>query len=172
MKRPSMRIRMFFVIGCSIVPLAAAQVARDSARIRIVENSRPLLAPGRMWRVQPEPFLQIGRADGDSLYQFLRVMGVARLSDGRIAVANQGTSTVRFFDQRGNWQCPTLTCYNGGLGLDPDKQEGDRRNAPALPCNVVKCPFVVARTGGHFFLHGLHGQHLNPYVYCVSDVEG
>jgi hypothetical protein len=87
-----------------------AQATRDSAGIRIVENRRPLLSAARAWRVEPRAWLQIGRVAGgadpvgqDTVYELLRVMGVARLSDGRIAVANQGSHTVRFYDARGRY---------------------------------------------------------------------
>jgi hypothetical protein len=74
---------------------------RDSAGIIIVENPSPALPPSRMWRISPQPYLDIARAEGDSLYEFQRVMGIVRLSDGRIAVGNGGTNTIRFYDARG-----------------------------------------------------------------------
>ena len=90
------------VVLCAGGP-AAAQRVRDSAGIRIVESSQPAVAANRMWRLAPQPVLQIGSTDGDSVYEFLRIMGVTRLRDGRIAVANQGTNTIRFFDAQGKY---------------------------------------------------------------------
>lgn len=89
---------------------AVAQQTRDSAGVRIVENTSQALPRDRAWRVEARPYLQIGRVAGgadpvgqDTVYELLRVMGVARLSDGRIAVANQGSSTIRFFDSAGRF---------------------------------------------------------------------
>ena len=94
---------VFSSVQFCLVPPALAQQVRDSAGIRITRNSQPMLPAARMWRVAPQPFLQIGKADADTVYEFLRIMGVARLSDGRIAVANGGSNTVRFFDSTGKY---------------------------------------------------------------------
>jgi hypothetical protein len=96
------------LVGAAVFGVArpsdvAAQATRDSAGVRIVENMRPALPAARAWRVDPRPTLEIGGLSGDSLYEFLRVMGVVKLSDGRIAVANQGSSTIRFFDATGKF---------------------------------------------------------------------
>jgi hypothetical protein len=82
-----------------------AQVVRDSAGVQIVSNEAPLLTATRAWRVDPAPTLRIGGASAaaDSLYEFSLVMGVSRLSDGRIAVGVQGSSVVRFFDPSGRF---------------------------------------------------------------------
>ena len=52
------------------------------------------------WTVSPSSSLTI-EDDGTPAKQFVRVMGVARLSDGGIAVANRGTNDIRIFDARG-----------------------------------------------------------------------
>jgi len=82
---------------------AIAQTTRDSSGVRIVENTRPLLATSRAWRVDARPLLDLGGVDGDTLHEFNLVMGVAKLSDGRIAVANQGSGTILFFDASGRF---------------------------------------------------------------------
>jgi len=82
---------------------AIAQTTRDSSGVRIVENTRPLLAASRAWRVDPRPLLDLGGVDGDTLREFNLLMGVAKLSDGRIAVANQSSGTIRFFDASGRF---------------------------------------------------------------------
>jgi hypothetical protein len=86
-----------------ITATATAQSTRDSSGVSIVENTRPLLASAKTWRVEPKPLLDIGGVDGDTLHEFNLVMGVAKLSNGRIAVANQGSSTIRFFDAAGKF---------------------------------------------------------------------
>lgn len=81
----------------------AAQSTRDSAGVRIVENSQPQFSGVKAWRVEPRPLLDIGGVGGDSLYELNLVMGVLRLRDGRIVVANQGSNTLRFFDASGRF---------------------------------------------------------------------
>lgn len=100
----SPRLIIAFLVACVMAGSGiSAQQARDSVGIQIIENAKPVLPPNRMWRVLPQPILEIGKTDSDSLYEFLLIMGVARLSDGRIAVGNQGSGTVRFFNERGNY---------------------------------------------------------------------
>ncbi len=97
-----------------------AQTVRDSAGIQIVESSRPALSGARAWRLSPKPFLEIGSrasdvgAVQDSLYELLRVNGIVRLSDGRVAVANDGSLTIRFYDQAGKF-----VSYAGREGQGP-----------------------------------------------------
>lgn len=79
---------------------AAVPVVRDSAGITIVESSVPVLAGGGV-RISAAPELEIGVLEGEEAYQFTRVMGATRLSDGRIVVANAGTSELRFYDAGG-----------------------------------------------------------------------
>ena len=80
---------------------------RDSSGVEIVTNTRPVLATAQAWRVDPRPLLEIGATDaataGDSLYEFSLIMGVTRLRDQRLAVAVQGSHTIRFFDARGRF---------------------------------------------------------------------
>lgn len=51
------------------------------------------------WTLSTAPTLTI-EDDGTPAKQFVRVMGVARLSNGHIAVANRGTNDIRIFDAR------------------------------------------------------------------------
>lgn len=80
---------------------AAGPTVRDSAGIRIVQNERPAWKDGGGWRVGGEPVLDIGVVDGDAAYQLDQVRGVARLSDGRIVVADGGSGQLRFFSAQG-----------------------------------------------------------------------
>jgi hypothetical protein len=52
------------------------------------------------WTLSPTPTLTI-EDDGTPATQFVRIVGVARLSNGSIAVANRGTNDIRVFDARG-----------------------------------------------------------------------
>lgn len=74
--------------------------ARDSAGILIVENAGPGWGESG-WRVADTPSVDIGGAAAGPESEFSRVVGTARLSDGRLAVANVATSEVRWFDPAG-----------------------------------------------------------------------
>lgn len=53
------------------------------------------------WRVDSIPDLEIGGHDNRPEYTLYNVAAVTRLSDGRIVVANSGTSHLRFYSQDG-----------------------------------------------------------------------
>jgi hypothetical protein len=52
------------------------------------------------WTLTPAPSLTI-QDDGTPATQFVRIMGLGRLSNGGIAIANRGTNDIRIFDARG-----------------------------------------------------------------------
>ncbi len=76
---------------------------RDSAGVTIVENARPAAGSRLGWRVGEAPAVSIGALEGDEVYQLYGVEDATRLSDGRIAVANGGTSEIRFFSADGGY---------------------------------------------------------------------
>ncbi len=89
-------------VGCDAGgPDYSGPFVTDSAGIRIVENEAPLWPSGGGWRIEVEPSLTYGHAEGDAPYQLFRVVGATILPDGRIVVANSGTSELRFFDEEG-----------------------------------------------------------------------
>ncbi len=81
------------------IPLAAcadnapgtSALVRDSAVVRIVENSAPLWQPGDQWHLSGNPTVDIGAVDGDADQQLFQVMDAARLPDGRIVISSRGT---------------------------------------------------------------------------------
>ena len=79
---------------------APAQTTRDSAGIRIVDNVKPVWAPGREWRLSEKPTLDIGSGSGVD-DQLGRIVGVTRLSDGRVVVADQSSLQLKFYDASG-----------------------------------------------------------------------
>lgn len=85
----------------------AAHTSRDSAGVTIVESERAAWREGAGWRVEDEPSVDIGLTEGEAAYQLDRVRDAVRLSDGRIAVANGGTSEIRFFDAGGRYLSAT-----------------------------------------------------------------
>ena len=76
---------------------------RDSAGVTIVENSGSAPLDGGGWSVAAEPDLSIGAVEGDADYQLYGVAGAHRLADGRIAIANAGTSELRLYDATGGY---------------------------------------------------------------------
>lgn len=72
---------------------------RDSAGVRIIEHAGIDSLP--RWRADSQPRLRLGGAEGEESQQFFNVAGAARLSDGRIVVANGGTPELRWFGRDG-----------------------------------------------------------------------
>jgi hypothetical protein len=79
---------------------AHAQEARDSAGIRIIHNAAPAWRAGAEWRLSERPILTIGGAAG-APDQIGRIAGLARLSDGRVVVADQAAQRLAFYDAAG-----------------------------------------------------------------------
>lgn len=87
---------------------------QDSAGVRVVVNPPPSPDTDPVWTVAEEPEVEIGVLDGDPEYQLFRVSGAVVMSDGRIAVANQGAFDLRMFDPEGRHLWTT-----GGEGDGP-----------------------------------------------------
>lgn len=101
--------------GCGGADAGPAAMVRDSAGVRIVENSTlPPDAPP-LWTVGPRPAVDIGVLEGDEACQLSQVGGAVRLSDGRLVVANGGSHELRFFDSAGR-HLTTVGRQGGGPG--------------------------------------------------------
>ncbi|MCH7717190.1 MAG: hypothetical protein IH876_13730 [Gemmatimonadetes bacterium] len=93
--------------GCALLGCDSGQAAkvrplvRDSAGVTIISNESPAWSDGEGWRVAETPVVDIGVVSGDAAYELFRPLGALRLSDGRIVVANAGTSELRYYDERG-----------------------------------------------------------------------
>ncbi len=94
-------------------PTLPATEVRDSAGIVIVENARPPEG-SRLWRVGSEPAVSIGVREGEDPYLLYGVRDASRLPDGRIVVANGGSSELRVFGPLG-----THLATWGGRGEGP-----------------------------------------------------
>ncbi len=94
-------------------PERSGPVVRDSAGIRIVENTTPMWQDGEAWRLGPEPVVDIGGGDREE-EQLFRVAGALRLGDDRIVVANGGTNEIRFYGPGG-----AFLSASGGEGEGP-----------------------------------------------------
>lgn len=87
--------------GCGGEAARPAPIVRDSAGVTIVENPALPTDAALPWTVAAEPAVDMGLLEGDEAYQFYEVRGIARLSDGRIVVANGGSQELRFYDSAG-----------------------------------------------------------------------
>lgn len=56
------------------------------------------------WGVDSEPVVSIGELEGDSAYLFSRIAAVRLLPDGRIAVADGASGTIRIYGRDGVFQ--------------------------------------------------------------------
>jgi len=104
--RPAATFAIFAatVLSACSGPAADTHVAvRDSAGITIVESAAPAWNEAQAWRLSEEPALSIGVEDGPPEYQLFRVVSAVRLEDGRIVIANHGTSELRFYDAGGRF---------------------------------------------------------------------
>jgi len=79
----------------------SATLVRDSAGIEIVESTSARWPADRGWQVVAEPELTIGVVEGQPEYLFSNVESALLLDDGRIAVADRGSSQVRFYSRDG-----------------------------------------------------------------------
>ena len=82
-------------------PTGLQSETRDSADIRIVENTRPPDDSRLPWRIGSEPSVSIGVLEGEEPYMLDGVIDALVLSDGRIVVGNQGTYELRVFNPSG-----------------------------------------------------------------------
>ena len=94
-------VALILATACERQSNVATHSLRDSAGVEIVESSRPLWDSTTHGRISAQPVLTIGAVQGDAPYLFHGILGVRRLADGRVVVANQGTSELRFFDSTG-----------------------------------------------------------------------
>jgi hypothetical protein len=84
-------------------PATPASTVRDSSGVTIVENAGLTESHQVSWAIGSEPVVSIGTLEGDERYQLFRVVDALVLNDGRIAVANRGTSEIRTYDPEGRY---------------------------------------------------------------------
>ena len=125
------RVLRFFALGLVTMGPAACQQdregveghgtqERDSAGIRIIDNASPPDGSRLDWRIAPEPSVSIGVREGEQPYMLHYAFSATKVPDGRIVVANMGSSELRVYDEFGthlvNW---------GGRGEGPGEFAGD-----------------------------------------------
>ena len=89
--------------GCkpSVSP-PAGMTTRDGLGILIVENRAPAETQA-LWTLDTSSVIDIGSQPADPNQEFSGFVIPVLLSDGRIVVANGGTSELRFFGPDGRW---------------------------------------------------------------------
>lgn len=109
---------------------AAGFSERDSAGVVIAVTAGMHARSPVGWQMDTLPDLEIGSAgsllreeSAASWYTFHRIGGARQLSDGRIVVADQGSSEVRYFDSAGRFMHSL-----GGQGRGP----GEFQTGPVL----------------------------------------
>ena len=86
---------------------APAFTARDSSGVEIVENRAPEHPAGSFWTIGPEPEYVLGGSGdpggpaNDSAQLIWRVVGLARLPDGRVAVLSSENRQLVLFEPSG-----------------------------------------------------------------------
>lgn len=95
-------VAMLVTHGCATERSDSAVVVTDSGGIQIVESSAFSWPDGYRWRLSDEPTLDIGILEGDAAYEFFRIAGARRLTDGRVVVADAGAFEIRYYDSSGN----------------------------------------------------------------------
>jgi len=87
--------------ACTSAPAdgAGRAVIRDSSGVQIVEYA----GLPAVREITSAPLVDIGGNEQVPEYDIGPVTGTVLLADGRIVVANQGTSEIRFYDSTGTW---------------------------------------------------------------------
>jgi hypothetical protein len=86
--------------------------------VEIVQSHAPAWDAQGAWSVMLQPTLEIGHEPRGPAYEFDQIAGVVRLEDGRIVVADGGSSEMRVFDSRGG-----VIAVAGGQGQGPGEFE-------------------------------------------------
>ena len=87
--------------SCGEAPAHEPALAVDTTGVQVL-FSDPLRSDTRC-SLSTEPVLSIGASQGEAPYGFEGVRGVARLSDGSVAVMNNGTGQIRIFGADGRY---------------------------------------------------------------------
>jgi hypothetical protein len=83
--------------------IVASDLEAQAAAATIVETDGRQARATSQVRVQSQPELQIGAADGNPAYMFSYISGVALLPGERILVVDAGSAELRFYDLEGRF---------------------------------------------------------------------
>lgn len=102
LRRLSLAGLILALAACSGETGSAVTAVRDSAGVRIVEN-HPGVSTDTC-AVSDTPAVTIGVRSGPAPYELFRVMDGALLSEGGVAVVNQGSHEVRIYGPEGEFR--------------------------------------------------------------------
>ena len=180
-------------------PTGLPSFIRDSAGIRITENARPPEGSRLPWRIGPEPTVSIGELEGEEPYMLYGAGRFARLSDGRIVVANRGSNDVRVFDALGShlvswggsgegpgefttlvhaapWPGDSIVAwYSPGLGISVFDSEGNYGRSFVLRSGVAESwrrPRPIAVRAGGTILSINDPEDADTAVVEIWDADG
>ncbi len=105
--------------GDSGTPLV---VQRDSAGVRIVEASRPLWGDSSLWRIDPDPVVDLTLSGTGPAHEFYRAHSMKQRPDGSLMIADGSSREVRVFSANGGF----LGSF-GGSGDGPGEFRSLRR---------------------------------------------
>ena len=95
-------LALLVAAACTDVGARQTATITDSAGVSIVESRQAAWERGAEWRIDSVPLTRIGGAEeGEGAYDLLQVGDAVRLSDGSIALTNNGTADIRFFGRDG-----------------------------------------------------------------------
>lgn len=134
------------------IPYGLRAVVEDSAGVAVVNNERPPPGSRLPWEIGAQPSLSIGSVDGGGADQLYYVRDATRLPDGRIAIANAGSSEIRVFHPDGSHSATW-----GRRGEGPGEFDDDAPVAVGLwPGDSIAAPnswgerlSIFAADGGH-----------------------
>ena len=93
------------VIACSDGdPGTPLIVERDSAGVRIVEAMRPLWGDSSLWRVDPDPVVDLTLSGTGPAHEFYGAGSMKQRPDGSLMIADGGSREVRVFSATGEFQ--------------------------------------------------------------------
>ena len=92
-----------FMPGCTPPPDTDMASVHDTTGVPVVENDRPAWAPGREWRIDPEPIAQLGGGIDSEGQDLFAIKAIDRLFDRRIVIAHAGNSVIQIHDSLGNF---------------------------------------------------------------------
>ena len=93
-------------VGCSPQADDPSLIQReDSAGVEIVEALRPLWGESSLWRIDPEPTVDLTVSGSGPNHQFgsVRAGGMVRLADGSLVVADATYRQIRLYSPEGGF---------------------------------------------------------------------